>query len=54
MLGIPLKMIPAYVSIGAALLAVHMNFSVVFMEGGSGKNGATIAVSVDSYLLMYF
>ena len=50
MLGIPLKMIPAYVSIGAALLAVQMNFAVVFMEGGSGKNGSTIAVSLSSDL----
>ena len=40
-----MKMIPVIFSICTAIIACHMQFSVIFMEGGSGKNGSTIAVS---------
>ncbi len=40
-----MKAIPVIFSIITAIIAVQMNFSVIIVEGGSGKNGSTIAVS---------
>lgn len=44
-LGMELKMLPMYFSIFGAILQLKSAFQVIFMEGGVGKNGATVAVS---------
>ncbi|XP_064600331.1 choline/ethanolaminephosphotransferase 1-like [Liolophura sinensis] len=42
-LGFPLKMFVVYFGVFGAILQLHSNFSVIFMQGGSGKNGSTVA-----------
>ncbi|CAH1786282.1 unnamed protein product [Owenia fusiformis] len=42
-IGLEFKMLPAYFSIFGAILTCKMNFSVIFLQGGKGKNGSTIA-----------
>ncbi|KAK6183919.1 hypothetical protein SNE40_002324 [Patella caerulea] len=37
------KMLPIYISIGGALLQINNNFSIIFMKGGIGRNGSTVA-----------
>ena len=45
MLGVQLKMLPVAFSIFGFLLQLKSNFTVIFMEGGIGKNKSTVAVS---------
>ena len=42
--GWELRYLPIYFSLFTAVLAAKNYFRVIFMEGGSGKNGSTIAV----------
>ena len=44
-LGVQLKMLPVAFSIFGFLLQLKSNFTVIFMEGGIGKNKSTVAVS---------
>jgi len=44
-IGIQLKMLPLAFSFFGALLACYSNFYTIFMQGGVGKNGSTVAVS---------
>jgi len=45
-IGIQLKMIPLLFSFVGAVLACYSNFYTIFMQGGVGKNGSTVAVSM--------
>ena len=38
-------MLPIAFSLVGAVLQLKNNFTVIFMEGGVGKNGSTVAVS---------
>lgn len=44
-------MFVVYFGVFGAILQLHSNFSVIFMQGGSGKNGSTVAVSTADWAL---
>ena len=44
-IGVQLKMLPLMFGFIGAALACYSNFYVIFMQGGVGKNGSTVAVS---------
>ncbi|XP_041366519.1 choline/ethanolaminephosphotransferase 1-like [Gigantopelta aegis] len=41
--GVELKMLPIAFSLVGAVIQLKNNFAVIFMEGGVGKNGSTVA-----------
>ena len=45
MIGLQLKMLPLLIGFVGAALACYTNFYTIFMQGGIGKNGSTVAVS---------
>ena len=45
MIGMQLKILPLLFAFVGAALACYSNFYVIFMQGGVGKNGSTVAVS---------
>ncbi|PVD33414.1 hypothetical protein C0Q70_04670 [Pomacea canaliculata] len=42
-LCLKMKMLPVYFSIFGCIVQLRSNFGVIFMEGGVGKNGSTVA-----------
>ena len=44
-LGIPLRMIAVYLSLAPSFLQFYNNIGII-LQGGSGKNKSTIAVSL--------
>jgi len=47
-------MIPVIISAMAAIFACQLYFSIIFMEGGIGKNGSTVAVSVTGPVNVFY
>ena len=45
-LGVQVKMLPVAFSVFGFMLQLKSNFTVIFMEGGIGKNKSTVAVSL--------
>jgi len=45
-IAIQLKMLPLFFGFIGAALACYSNFYTIFMQGGVGKNGSTVAVSL--------
>jgi len=52
-IGVQLKMLPLMFGFIGAALACYSNFYVIFMQGGVGKNGSTVAVSCLENLITY-
>ena len=48
-LGYQLRILPVIISASVGILASQMYFSIIFMQGGVGKNGSTVAVSTRIY-----
>jgi hypothetical protein len=41
-----MKIVMVLFSVMVAAVTCHQNFTIIFMKGGIGKNGATVAVSI--------
>jgi len=44
-IGLQLNRLPLILAVVGAALACYTNFYTIFMQGGIGKNGSTVAVS---------
>lgn len=52
-IGLELKVIPIIFAVVSAILAIYSNFNVILMEGGVGRNGSTVAVSGNDYVIRW-
>lgn len=44
--GVEVRVLPIAVSVATALYCCRSYFSVILLQGGVGKNGSTVAVSI--------
>ena len=52
--GFTWLLVPLVISAFVAVLAAQMHLTIIFMEGGVGKNGSTVAVSTMWFPLLLF
>lgn len=45
LLGFQLKLVPVVIGVVGTILAARSYFQVIFIQGGVGRNGSTVAVS---------